>query len=115
MATLKGDANSMANQLPEDFVLKHTVEFSDHELGTLAHEVTRVSLEVGTEEKPDSQAGVDRERGEWLSIGYVMADNPTNPVRSIATVTNGIEVNVKKKCRNKGMWMFKELVGHGSG
>ncbi|KAH8802033.1 hypothetical protein DL96DRAFT_1672185 [Flagelloscypha sp. PMI_526] len=73
--------------------LKNTVNSMVHQLSTLAREVTRVSLEVGTEGRLGGQAQVDGVQGEWSRLTdhvNVMADNLTNQVRSIATVTKAV-------------------------
>ncbi|THU96840.1 hypothetical protein K435DRAFT_663749 [Dendrothele bispora CBS 962.96] len=87
--------------------LKMTVNSMVVQLSTLASEVTRVSLEVGTEGILGGQAAVPEVQGEWKKLTdnvNLMAMNLTNQVRSIANVTkavaNGdltkkIEVDVK--------------------
>ncbi|EIM84699.1 uncharacterized protein STEHIDRAFT_81369 [Stereum hirsutum FP-91666 SS1] len=87
--------------------LKSTVNSMVVQLKSLAKEVTRVSLEVGTEGKLGGQAYVPGAQGTWKELTNnvnLMAENLTNQVRSIATVTkavaNGdltkrIEVDVK--------------------
>lgn len=87
--------------------LKSTVNSMVTQLRSLADEVTRVSLEVGTEGKLGGQANVPGVQGTWRELTNnvnLMAENLTNQVRSIAKVTkavaNGdltkrIEVDVK--------------------
>lgn len=87
--------------------LKSTVNSMVVQLRVLANEVTRVSLEVGTEGRLGGQAVVPGVQGTWKELANnvnLMAENLTNQVRSIATVTkavaNGdltkrIEVDVK--------------------
>lgn len=59
------------------------------QLTTLAQEVTRVSLEVGTEGKLGGQAVVHNVEGVWKALTdnvNLMALNLTTQVRSIAVV-----------------------------
>ena len=93
--------------------LKMTVNSMVNQLSTLANEVTRVSLEVGTEGILGGQAYVPDVQGMWkvrrsfhltVRLGYVrvctlqvladnvnlMAMNLTNQVRSIAEVTKAV-------------------------
>jgi hypothetical protein len=61
------------------------------QLSTLASEVTRVSLEVGTEGILGGQAFVPDVQGEWKMLTdnvNLMAMNLTNQVRSIAEVSD---------------------------
>ncbi|KAH8922829.1 hypothetical protein BT69DRAFT_1312550 [Atractiella rhizophila] len=62
-------------------------------LGTFADEVTRVSLEVGTEGKLGGQAVVDGVEGTWRILTdrvNTMATNLTQQVRSISRVTAAV-------------------------
>jgi len=73
--------------------LKLTVNSMVVRLGTLANEVTRVSLEVGTEGKLGGQATVPDVQGMWKELTdnvNLMAMNLTNQVRSIAQVTKAV-------------------------
>ncbi|CED82845.1 protein-histidine kinase [Phaffia rhodozyma] len=63
------------------------------QLTTLADEVTRVSLEVGTEGKLGGQAVVHKVEGVWKDLTdnvNLMALNLTTQVRSIAVVTTAV-------------------------
>ncbi|KAI0804595.1 histidine kinase [Irpex lacteus] len=73
--------------------LKTTVNQMVFRLSTLAKEVTRVSLEVGTEGILGGQAYVPDVQGMWkdlLDNVNLMAMNLTNQVRSIAEVTKAV-------------------------
>ncbi|KAG6856000.1 hypothetical protein H0H87_008544 [Tephrocybe sp. NHM501043] len=73
--------------------LKLTVNSMVAQLSTLANEVTRVSLEVGTEGKLGGQASVPEVQGMWKVLTdnvNLMAMNLTNQVRSIAEVTKAV-------------------------
>jgi osomolarity two-component system sensor histidine kinase NIK1 len=73
--------------------LKLTVNSMVAQLSTLANEVTRVSLEVGTEGILGGQAFVPEVQGMWkvlTSNVNLMAMNLTNQVRSIAQVTKAV-------------------------
>jgi len=73
--------------------LKETVNTMVLQLSTLASEVTRVSLEVGTEGILGGQAFVPEVQGEWKGLTdnvNLMAMNLTNQVRSIAEVTKAV-------------------------
>ncbi|KAF9254420.1 hypothetical protein L218DRAFT_886343 [Marasmius fiardii PR-910] len=73
--------------------LKETVNSMVVQLSGLASEVTRVSLEVGTEGILGGQAFVPDVQGEWKSLTdnvNLMAMNLTNQVRSIAEVTKAV-------------------------
>jgi len=73
--------------------LKETVNSMVALLSTFAKEVTRVSLEVGTEGILGGQALVPDVQGEWKSLTdnvNLMAMNLTNQVRSIAQVTKAV-------------------------
>ncbi|KIY49681.1 hypothetical protein FISHEDRAFT_40420 [Fistulina hepatica ATCC 64428] len=108
-AVARGDLSKTVNVdvQGEMLSLKTTVNSMVDQLNTLANEVTRVSLEVGTEGKLGGQAHVPAVEGMWKVLTdnvNLMAMNLTNQVRSIATVTkavaNGdlskrIEVDVK--------------------
>lgn len=70
-------------------------------LSTLANEVTRVSLEVGTEGILRGQAYIPDVQGTWKVLTdnvSLMAMNLTNQVRSIAEVTKAVAAgNLTKK------------------
>ncbi|KAG0694624.1 hypothetical protein DFH29DRAFT_959340 [Suillus ampliporus] len=73
--------------------LKMTVNSMVAQLSTLANEVTRVSLEVGTEGILGGQAYVPDVQGMWKVLTdnvNLMAMNLTNQVRSIAEVTKAV-------------------------
>ncbi|KAF9924912.1 hypothetical protein BGZ65_008071, partial [Modicella reniformis] len=73
--------------------LKHTINIMVDQLQEFATEVTRVSLEVGTEGKLGGQAVVKDVSGIWKELtGNVntMAANLTTQVRSIAEVTTAV-------------------------
>ncbi|KAF6745806.1 two-component histidine kinase Le.nik1-like protein [Ephemerocybe angulata] len=73
--------------------LKMTVNSMVAQLNTLANEVTRVSLEVGTEGILGGQATVPGVQGMWKALTdnvNLMAMNLTNQVRSIAQVTKAV-------------------------
>ncbi|KAG9021381.1 hypothetical protein FRB95_002292, partial [Tulasnella sp. JGI-2019a] len=73
--------------------LKKTVNSMVAQLFTLANEVTRVSLEVGTEGKLGGQALVEDVEGMWQVLTdnvNLMALNLTTQVRSIAAVTKAV-------------------------
>ncbi|KAL4248978.1 histidine kinase [Abortiporus biennis] len=73
--------------------LKTTVNQMVSRLSTLANEVTRVSLEVGTEGLMGGQAYVPDVEGLWKVLAdnvNLMAMNLTNQVRSIAEVTKAV-------------------------
>ncbi|EPQ52996.1 hypothetical protein GLOTRDRAFT_45993 [Gloeophyllum trabeum ATCC 11539] len=73
--------------------LKVTVNSMVHQLSTLASEVTRVSLEVGTEGILGGQAVVPDVQGMWKVLAdnvNLMAMNLTTQVRSIAEVTKAV-------------------------
>ncbi|KII84955.1 hypothetical protein PLICRDRAFT_116963 [Plicaturopsis crispa FD-325 SS-3] len=73
--------------------LKDTVNSMVTQLSTLANEVTRVSLEVGTEGILGGQAFVSGVQGMWkvlMDNVNLMAMNLTNQVRSIAKVTKAV-------------------------
>ncbi|KAF9927176.1 histidine kinase osmosensor [Linnemannia zychae] len=73
--------------------LKKTVNSMVEQLRTFAAEVTRVSLEVGTEGKLGGQAEVIGVSGTWKELTdnvNTMASNLTTQVRSIAEVTTAV-------------------------
>jgi signal transduction histidine kinase/HAMP domain-containing protein/ActR/RegA family two-component response regulator len=73
--------------------LKNTINTMVDQLSAFADEVTRVSREVGTEDKLGGQARVHGVAGTWkdLTDGVnIMADNLTSQVRSIATVATAV-------------------------
>ncbi|KAG9070352.1 hypothetical protein KI688_009689 [Linnemannia hyalina] len=77
----------------EIFELKKTVNSMVEQLRTFAAEVTRVSLEVGTEGKLGGQATVKDVSGTWKELTdnvNTMASNLTTQVRSIAEVTTAV-------------------------
>ncbi|KAG0249077.1 hypothetical protein BGZ95_007701, partial [Linnemannia exigua] len=77
----------------EIFELKKTVNSMVEQLRTFATEVSRVSLEVGTEGKLGGQAVVKDVSGTWKELTdnvNTMASNLTTQVRSIAEVTTAV-------------------------
>ncbi|KAF9372552.1 hypothetical protein BGX21_004758, partial [Mortierella sp. AD011] len=73
--------------------LKHTFNIMVDQLQEFATEVTRVSLEVGTEGKLGGQAQVKGVDGTWKELTdnvNTMATNLTTQVRSIAEVTTAV-------------------------
>ncbi|ORX86645.1 hypothetical protein K493DRAFT_237947 [Basidiobolus meristosporus CBS 931.73] len=73
--------------------LKNTINTMVDQLQTFATEVTRVSLEVGTEGKLGGQAVVKDVAGIWKNLTdnvNIMAANLTGQVRSIAAVTTAV-------------------------
>ncbi|KZT60565.1 hypothetical protein CALCODRAFT_465400 [Calocera cornea HHB12733] len=73
--------------------LKTTINSMVDQLSTFASEVTRVALEVGTRGVLGGQAIVEGVEGTWADLTTNvnrMADNLTNQVRSIATVTTAV-------------------------
>ncbi|KAF8925231.1 hypothetical protein BGZ47_003420, partial [Haplosporangium gracile] len=73
--------------------LKKTVNSMVEQLRTFATEVSRVSLEVGTEGKLGGQAVVKDVSGTWKELTdnvNTMASNLTTQVRSIAEVTTAV-------------------------
>ncbi|KAG0312926.1 hypothetical protein BGZ97_010690, partial [Linnemannia gamsii] len=73
--------------------LKHTFNIMVDQLQVFATEVSRVSLEVGTEGKLGGQATVKDVSGTWKELTdnvNTMASNLTTQVRSIAEVTTAV-------------------------
>ncbi|KAJ7692771.1 hypothetical protein B0H17DRAFT_533990 [Mycena rosella] len=73
--------------------LKLTINGMVTQLHTLASEITRVSIEVGTEGKLGGQAMVVGTTGMWKTVTdnvNLMAQNLTDQVRSIAQVTKAV-------------------------
>ncbi|KAJ7025691.1 hypothetical protein C8F04DRAFT_132369 [Mycena alexandri] len=73
--------------------LKQTINGMVTQLHTLASEITRVSIEVGTEGKLGGQAMVQGTTGMWKTVTdnvNLMAQNLTDQVRSIAQVTKAV-------------------------
>ncbi|KAF9422893.1 hypothetical protein BGZ76_003715, partial [Entomortierella beljakovae] len=73
--------------------LKHTMNTMVDQLQQFATEVSRVSLEVGTEGKLGGQADVKGVSGTWKELTdnvNTMASNLTTQVRSIAEVTTAV-------------------------
>jgi osomolarity two-component system sensor histidine kinase NIK1 len=94
-AVALGDLNKQVNVdvQGEMLDLKLTVNSMVNQLNTLANEVTRVSLEVGTEGILGGQAFVPDVQGMWKVLTdnvNLMAMNLTNQVRSIAEVTKAV-------------------------
>ncbi|KAG6333867.1 hypothetical protein ID866_5222 [Astraeus odoratus] len=93
--------------------LKMTVNSMVAQLSTLANEVTRVSLEVGTEGILGGQASVPDVQGMWKVLTdnvNLMAMNLTNQVRSIAEVTKAVAAgDLTKKIEVDVRGEIKEL------
>ncbi|KAF9176390.1 hypothetical protein BGZ50_000836, partial [Haplosporangium sp. Z 11] len=94
-AVAKGDLTKKitVNVKGEMMDLKHTINTMVDQLQEFATEVSRVSLEVGTEGKLGGQANVQNVDGVWRELtGNVntMAANLTTQVRSIAEVTTAV-------------------------
>ncbi|KDQ51728.1 hypothetical protein JAAARDRAFT_139768 [Jaapia argillacea MUCL 33604] len=94
-AVALGDLSKLVNVdvQGEMLELKMTVNSMVAQLSTLANEVTRVSLEVGTEGILGGQAFVPGVQGMWKVLAdnvNLMAMNLTNQVRSIAQVTKAV-------------------------
>ena len=73
--------------------LKNTINTMVDQLSSFADEVTRVAREVGTEGKLGGQAEVEGVSGTWRGLTEnvnLMADNLTDQVRNIATVTTAV-------------------------
>ncbi|WP_017730172.1 HAMP domain-containing protein [Nafulsella turpanensis] len=73
--------------------LKETINTMVDQLNSFASEVTRVSLEVGTEGKLGGQANVPGVDGTWKDLTdsvNKMASNLTGQVRNIAEVTTAV-------------------------
>ncbi|KAJ2848278.1 histidine kinase osmosensor, partial [Coemansia brasiliensis] len=94
-AVAKGDLNQKV-EVPlngEMGELKHTINTMVDQLSTFASEVTRVAKDVGTEGILGGQANVPNVDGTWKDLTdnvNKMADNLTNQVRDIATVTKAV-------------------------
>ncbi|KAI3618449.1 hypothetical protein CBS9595_002812 [Malassezia furfur] len=73
--------------------LKEIINQMVDRLSNFASEVTRVSLEVGTQGKLGGQAGVEGVEGTWKELKDVvnrLAENLTNQVRGVALVTKAV-------------------------
>jgi len=73
--------------------LKETINNMVEQLSTFASEVTRVTLEVGSQGKLGGQVQVEGVSGEWKYLTdnvNRMCDSLTNQVRSIAEVTTAV-------------------------
>jgi HAMP domain-containing protein/signal transduction histidine kinase/CheY-like chemotaxis protein len=73
--------------------LKSTINTMVDTLSSFADEVTRVAREVGTDGRLGGQADVKGVSGTWKNLTEsvnVMADNLTDQVRSIASVTTAV-------------------------
>jgi signal transduction histidine kinase/HAMP domain-containing protein/ActR/RegA family two-component response regulator len=73
--------------------LKNTINTMVDQLSAFADEVTRVAREVGTDGRLGGQARVHGVAGTWKDLTdkvNTMADNLTNQVRSIATVSTAV-------------------------
>ncbi|KAJ9082352.1 histidine kinase osmosensor [Entomophthora muscae] len=94
-AVARGDLSKkiMVDVKGEILDLKNTINTMVDQLRTFATEVTRVSLEVGTEGKLGGQAVVKDVGGTWKDLTdnvNIMAANLTGQVRSIAEVTTAV-------------------------
>jgi len=73
--------------------LKQTINSMVDRLNTFAFEVSKVAREVGTDGTLGGQANVNNVEGKWRELTdnvNVMANNLTNQVRNISTVTQAI-------------------------
>ncbi|CAG8435577.1 8470_t:CDS:10 [Funneliformis caledonium] len=94
-AVARGDLSKKitVNVKGEILDLKNTINTMVDQLQTFATEVTRVSLEVGTEGKLGGQANIKDVGGIWKDLTdnvNLMASNLTNQVRDIATVCKAV-------------------------
>ncbi|CAH1761168.1 15537_t:CDS:2 [Entrophospora sp. SA101] len=94
-AVARGDLSKKitVNVRGEILDLKNTINTMVDQLQTFATEVTRVSLEVGTEGKLGGQANIKNVGGIWKDLTdnvNLMAANLTTQVRSIAEVTTAV-------------------------
>ncbi|KAF9183803.1 hypothetical protein BGZ49_004522, partial [Haplosporangium sp. Z 27] len=94
-AVAKGDLSKKISVevMGEMMDLKHTINIMVDQLQEFATEVSRVSLEVGTEGKLGGQAVVKDVSGTWKELTdnvNTMASNLTTQVRSIAEVTTAV-------------------------
>ncbi|KAF9102034.1 hypothetical protein BGX27_011221, partial [Mortierella sp. AM989] len=94
-AVAKGDLSKKISVevMGEMMDLKHTINIMVDQLQEFATEVSRVSLEVGTEGKLGGQAVVKGVSGTWKELTdnvNTMASNLTTQVRSIAEVTTAV-------------------------
>ncbi|TYJ56384.1 hypothetical protein B9479_002932 [Cryptococcus floricola] len=102
-AVARGDLSKTvtADVQGEILDLKATVNEMVAQLTIFASEVTRVSLEVGTEGKLGGQAVVPNVEGTWMVLTdnvNLMALNLTTQVRSVAEVTTAVAAgNLSKK------------------
>ncbi|KAK0240895.1 hypothetical protein EDD85DRAFT_383241 [Armillaria nabsnona] len=103
------DVNAQGEMLD----LKITVNKMVEQLSVFASEVTRVSLEVGTEGELGGQAIVPGVFGTWKALTdnvNLMAMNLTNQVRSIAEVTKAVaNGDLSKRVRIDVKGEFLEL------
>ncbi|KAJ2777414.1 histidine kinase osmosensor, partial [Coemansia interrupta] len=94
-AVAKGDLNQkVTSELKGEMSeLKSTINTMVDQLNTFASEVTRMAKEVGTDGILGGQANVEDVDGTWKDLTNnvnKMADNLTNQVRDIATVTKAV-------------------------
>ncbi|KAG1471432.1 hypothetical protein G6F56_002126 [Rhizopus delemar] len=93
--------------------LKNTINTMVDQLSTFATEVTRVSLEVGTEGKLGGQAVVKDVGGTWKDLTdnvNMMATKITSQVRDIATVAKAVaEGDLSKKVTANAQGEILEL------
>lgn len=94
-AVARGDLTKTVNADVQGEILdlKMTVNDMVAQLTVFAAEVTRVSLEVGTEGKLGGQALVPNVEGTWKVLTdnvNLMATNLTTQVRSVAEVTTAV-------------------------
>ncbi|PHH54992.1 Histidine protein kinase NIK1 [Ceratocystis fimbriata CBS 114723] len=78
---------------PEITAFKHTINRMMQQLNVFSSEVSRVAREVGTEGLLGGQARIDGVDGTWKELTdnvNVMAQNLTNQVREIASVTTAV-------------------------
>lgn len=94
-AVARGDLSQTINILAEGemALLKDTVNGMVGQLRIFAREISRVSLEVGTQGKLGGQAVVEGVEGTWAELTHnvnKMAANLTSQVREIAQVTKSV-------------------------
>ena len=110
-AVANGDLSSKIQRKAsgEILSLQQTINTMVDQLRTFATEVTRVARDVGTEGVLGGQAQIEGVRGMWSELTVnvnAMANNLTNQVRDIATVTTAVAKGdltqkVKADCRGE--------------
>ena len=110
-AVANGDLSSKIQRKAsgEILSLQQTINTMVDQLRTFATEVTRVARDVGTKGVLGGQAQIEGVRGMWSELTVnvnAMANNLTNQVRDIATVTTAVAKGdltqkVKADCRGE--------------